>query len=123
MSVNLQKSFSSVNEHLAKQFDGAGVHRSFTVPYVDGQPMADHIKSVGQAAVTAGGITGNLLTSAHRAGGKGYGSADGETAAHPVQKLKNTIIPKDDEAATQHLKQKWEWFHNRIMRWRTKQKP
>jgi len=99
MAVNLQKSFSSLNEHLAKQFDGAGVHRSFTVPFVEGQPTADHVASVGQAAATAGGITGNLITSAHRAGGKGYGSGDGETAGHPVQKLKETVIPKDDENA------------------------
>ena len=76
-SVNLQRSFSSLNEHLAKQFDSAGVRRSFTVPFVDGQPMADHITSVGQAATTAGGLGGNLITSAHRASGKGYGSGDG----------------------------------------------
>lgn len=98
-TVNLKKSFSVLNERLGKQFDESGVRRSFTVPYIAGQPMADHIKSVGQAAAQVGGFTKNLMTTAHHSDGKGWGSADGHTIAHPADKLRATIIPKDDEYA------------------------
>lgn len=98
-SVNLQKSYSALNEHLAKQFDEAGVRRSFTVPYVDGQDTAVHIQSVGQAASQSGGMANNLITSSHHSSGKGYGSGDGHTVGHPTHGLRNTVIPKDDEHA------------------------
>jgi hypothetical protein len=98
-SVNLQKSYSALNEHLAKQFDESGVRRSFTVPYIDGQQMADHVAAVGQAASQSGGLTNNLLTTAHHSGGKGWGSGDGHTVGHPSDKLRSTIILKDDENA------------------------
>src|ERR1035437_9094563 len=98
-SVNLQKSNSKLNESLAHQFDNSGVRRSFTVPYIDGQPMDEHIAGVGQAASASGGLTKNLITSAHHSEGKGYGSGDGHTVGHPSEKLRTTIIPKEDEHA------------------------
>lgn len=99
MSVNLKKSYALMNEHLAKQFDGSGVKRSFTVPYVGGQPMDEHVAAVGQVATQSGGMTGNLITSAHHSDGKGWGSGDGATVGHPAEKLRTTIIPKNDEHA------------------------
>lgn len=107
-SVNLKKSFARVQESLATLADGLGVKRSFTVPFFDGQPTSEHVASVGQAAQQNGGLTKNLLTSGHRSSGRGWGSGDGETAGHPVAKLKETIIPRDWEdakvaiAAAQH---------------------
>jgi hypothetical protein len=98
-TVNLQKNYSSLNEKLAKLFDESGVRRSFTVPYIEGQAMADHITAVGTAASQNGGLTGNMLTSGHHADGKGYGSGDGKTVGHPAEKLRQTIIPKDDKNA------------------------
>lgn len=97
--INLQKSYSALNEKLAKQFDGAGVRRSFTVPYVEGQGMHEHIESVGQAAAQSGGLTANLLTTAHHSDGKGWGSGDGHTVGHPSEKLRITVVPKNDENA------------------------
>lgn len=101
--VNLKKSYSALNEKLAKQFDKSGVRRSFTVPYIEGQSMDEHITAVGQAATQSGGLTGNLLTSAHHSEGKGWGSGDGHTVGHPSEKLRNTIIPKDDESAKETI--------------------
>ena len=98
-AVNLQKAYSSLNEHLAKQFDAAGVKRSLTVPYIDGQSTADHMNAVGQAASTAGGLGKNLVTTFHHSGGKGWGHGDGQTVGHPSDTLRTTIIPKNDEAA------------------------
>lgn len=98
-TVNLKKSYSALNEHLTKQFDASGVRRSFTVPYIEGQPMADHINAVGQVATQSGGLTANMLTSAHHSEGKGWGSGDGHTVGHPSEKLRQTIIPKNNEAA------------------------
>ena len=98
-TVNLKKSYSALNEALIKLFDEAGVKRSFTVPYVLGQEMKDHVNSVGQAASQSGGLTGNLIMSAHHSGGKGYGSGDGHTVGHPAEKLRQTQIPKDDANA------------------------
>lgn len=97
--INLQKSYSSLNEKLAKLFDESGVRRSFTIPYVDGQQMDEHINTVGKVAAQSGGLTSNLLTTMHHSDGKGWGSGDGHTVAHPADKLRNTIIPKDDENA------------------------
>ncbi len=98
-TVNLKKNYSSLNERLAKLFDESGVRRSFTVPYILGQLPAEHINAVGVAAQQNGGLTGNLVTSGHHADGKGYGSGDGKTAGHPVEQLRQTIIPKDDKNA------------------------
>ena len=61
--------------------------------------MAEHINAVGAAAAQNGGVTANLVTSGHHAAGKGYGSSDGKTVGHPAEKLRQTIIPKDDENA------------------------
>jgi hypothetical protein len=97
--INLQKSYSALNERLAHQFDESGVKRSFTVPYIDGQPMEDHISAVGQAASQSGGLTSNLITTAHHSTGKGWGSGDGHTTGHPSDKLRTTVILKDDEHA------------------------
>ncbi len=109
-AVNLHASFSKVQESLAKAFDALGVKRSFTVPYVDQQETAEHVKAVGAAAAQSGGLAKNLVTSAHASGGKGWGHGDGETAGHPTHDLQNTIIPKDNEdvlnvlsAAQSHL--------------------
>lgn len=111
MTVNLKKSFAQLNEALAKTFDENGVRRSFTVPYVKGQNMADHIAAVGQVADDSGGLTSNLVTSAHRDGGKGWNSDEGETVGHPGDALRATTIAKGDEnakaaldAAHKHLK-------------------
>jgi hypothetical protein len=97
--ISIQNSYSKVNEALMKLFDESGVRRTFTVPYVKGQSTADHIASVGQAATQSGGLTANMITSAHHSDGKGWGSEDGHTVAHPTQKLQDTIIPKNDENA------------------------
>lgn len=96
---NLMKQYSALNESLAKLFDESGVRRAFTVPYIEGQEMPDHIASVSAAANQAGGLTNNFITTAHKAGGKGWGSAEGETAGHPADKLRNAIIPAKDEHA------------------------
>jgi hypothetical protein len=98
-TVNLKKNYSTLNERLAKLFDESGVRRSFTVPYVLGQAMDEHINAVGAAAAQNGGLTANVVTSGHHADGKGYGSGDGKTVGHPAEKLRQTIIPKDDENA------------------------
>lgn len=98
-TVNVQKSLSALNEKLIKLFDESGVKRSFSVPYIDGQETHDHITAVAQAASQTGGFTKNLITTAHHSGGKGYGTGDGHTVAHPADKLRSTIIPKDDERA------------------------
>lgn len=99
MAVNIQKSYSALNASLTRLFDESGVKRSFSVPYVDGQEMADHVSAVGQVAGNVGGLTNNLLTTSHHEGGKGWGSGDGHTVGHPAEDLRNTIIPKDDEHA------------------------
>ena len=98
-TVNLQKSYSALNEALVKLFDESGVKRSFTVPYLEGQEGKDHINAVGQAATQVGGLTKNLIMSAHHSGGKGFGSGDGHTVGHPAEKLRQTTIPKDDPNA------------------------
>lgn len=97
--VNLQKSYSSMNESLIKLFDESGVRRTFTVPYLEGQPMDEHVQSVGQTAAQSGGMTNNLILSAHHSTGKGWGSGEGHTVAHPSEKLRTTTIrPKDEHA-------------------------
>lgn len=108
--VNLQKSLSKTNASLIHLLDQSGVRRSFTVPYIDGQEMADHVDAVNQAVKAAGGLGANLLTTAHHSDGKGFGSGDGHTVAHGAEELRGAIIPKDDknakavlEAAQTHL--------------------
>jgi hypothetical protein len=98
-TVNLKKSYSKLNSSLTKLFDESGVRRSFTVPYIEGQPMADHINTLNQAAQQVGGLTMNTITSSHHEGGKGYGSGDGHSVGHPADQLRTTIIPKGDEHA------------------------
>jgi hypothetical protein len=98
-TVNLKKSYSALNEAITKLYDESGVRRSFTVPYIESQPMADHVTAVGQAASQNGGLTGNLVMSAHHSDGKGPGSGDGHTVGHSAEKLRQTLIPKNDERA------------------------
>jgi hypothetical protein len=102
--VNLQKSYSALNESLAKTFDESGVDRSFTVPYIDGQGMDEHVAAVGNAAAQSGGLTNNLLTTMHHSEGKGWGSGDGHTVGHPSDALRSTILPDDDENAKATIK-------------------
>lgn len=97
--VSLQNDYSKMNEALIKLFDESGVRRAFTIPYIDGQSMADHISAVGQIGAQHGGMTNNLLMSAHHSSGKGYGSGEGHTVGHPSEKLRTTTIPKNDENA------------------------
>jgi hypothetical protein len=97
--VNLHKAFSKVNEALTAVNDGLGVHRSFSVPYVDGQATNEHINAVGAAGAEAGGLMANLLTTAHRSGGRGYGSGDGETVGYNAAKLRETLVPENSELA------------------------
>lgn len=99
-----------LNESLTKLFDESGVRRTFTVPYVQNQPMADHVNAVSQVAAQSGGLTGNMITSAHHSTGKGWGSGDGHTVGHPTDKLRTAIIQKDDphakaavDAAQKHI--------------------
>ena len=109
-TVNLKKSYSALNEKLTQLFDESGVRRTFTVPYVEGQPMADHISAVGQVASQSGGLTGNMITSAHHSTGKGWGSGDGHTVGHSTDKLRMAVIQKGDphakaavDAAQKHI--------------------
>ena len=97
--INVQKTFSGVNESLTKLFDESGVKRTFTVPYLDGQGMDEHINAVGQAANETGGLTNNLITTQHHSSGKGWGSGDGHTVGFLADHLRNTEIPADDENA------------------------
>lgn len=98
-TVNLKKSYAALNEKVIQLFDEQGVKRSFTIPYIEGQGMDEHVASIGQAAAQAGGIPSNLILSAHHSSGKGWGTGEGHTVAHPAEKLRTTIIPKDDEHA------------------------
>jgi hypothetical protein len=97
--ISLHKAFSALQESLSKLFDERGVTRAFSVPYIEGQATSEHIAAVNRAAQPSGGFTKNLLTTAHHAGGKGWGSGDGSTVGHPVDKLQETVIPPDDQNA------------------------
>jgi hypothetical protein len=97
--VNLQKAYSLLNERLIELFDGSGVRRTFTIPYIEGQATADHMQSVATALPSAGGMTNNLLLTAHHSNGKGWGSGDGHTVAHPTNKLRESVILKDNQLA------------------------
>jgi|SRR5690242_17124801 len=110
MSVNLKKSFANLNEKMSKSFDDSGVRRNFTVPYVKGHDMGQHVQDVGKVAMQSGGIPNNFLTSYHHGTGKGWGSEDGETVGHPAHQLQNSVISKGNksvedaiEAAQTHL--------------------
>jgi hypothetical protein len=94
--VKIHRAFSKMNSAIRELFDGGAVRRSFSVPYVDGGAMHDHIAAVGAAASQTGGFTNNLLFTYHHPTGKGWGSGDGETIGYPATKLKDTLIPKDD---------------------------
>lgn len=98
-TVNIKKSYSALNEALQRLFDESGIRRAVTIPYIEGQPMADHITAVGAAAQQHGGLTANLALSAHRSSGKGWGSGEGETTLHPAEQLRQAVIPKNDERA------------------------
>lgn len=98
-TVSLQKEYSALNEALVKLFDEAGVRRSFTIPYIEGQEMGEHVAAVGQVASQSGGLTSNLIMSAHHSGGKGWGSGEGHTVGHPADKLRTTVIRRDDPNA------------------------
>lgn len=97
--INVQKTFSGVNEALTKLFDESGVKRTFTIPYIDGQGADEHINAVGQKANEVGGLTNNLITTMHHSGGKGWGTGDGHTVGYLADHLRDTEIPTNDEHA------------------------
>jgi len=103
-TVNLQKSYSALNEKLVELFDSLGVRRSFTVPYIEGQDTDEHIRGVAQAASQTGGLTQNLVTTAHHSTGKGWGTGEGHTVGHPGDALRSTVIPKDYPQAKAAIK-------------------
>jgi hypothetical protein len=96
--VKVQREFSNINHALADLADNLGLKRSFTVPYVESD-MADHIQAVGAAAQEVGGMTRNILFTFHQKGGKGWGSTEGATIAFNADKLRETLIPADNEEA------------------------
>lgn len=113
MSVNLRKSYSKLNEKLAATFDGLGVRRMATVPYVEGNNDADHINAVQAVIQQSGGTLANYLASSfHKGEGKGHGSADGETVLHPTDKLRSTIVPKDSKVAKEAIEATQEHINN-----------
>jgi hypothetical protein len=100
-TANIKRDYGVLNEKLIALFDGSGVKRSFTVPYVAGQETGDHVQAVGKAATQVGGFAKNVMMSAHaHSSGAKYGDGNGQTVGHPADKLRSTIIPKNDEKAT-----------------------
>jgi len=97
--VKIQQAFSKLNLALTKLADENGVRRSATIPYVHGAAQHEHLQAVGDALKSAGGLSGNLLTTHHHAEGRGWGSGDGSTQAWPIDKLRQTVITKDDKNA------------------------
>jgi hypothetical protein len=98
--VKIQRAYSRMNEALCALFDGLGIKRVFTSPYVDGASTESHIQAVGSAAASSGlGLTKTLLTTFHHSGGRGFGYGDGATVAHPADALRSTLIPHDSEKA------------------------
>lgn len=95
MRIDLHSAFAAVNESLANLYDALGVRRAFTLPFVQGHDMSQHIQAVQQISQQHGGITENLLSTYHHAGKGGWNSAAGETVGHPVENLQTTLIPKD----------------------------
>jgi hypothetical protein len=70
-TVHLKNDYSKLNEALVKLFDESGVKRTFTIPYINGQELKDHINAVGATAQQSGGMTNNLILSAHHSDGQG----------------------------------------------------
>ncbi len=93
--VLLHKAYSKLQESLTELADGMGVPRTATIPHIDGQLPADHIKAVGSVLAKAGGLTANLLTASHSA----YGKNGGVTVAHSAHVLRQAIIPAKSELA------------------------
>jgi|SRR5579872_5144667 len=94
-SVNLHRAFSKLNEALMKLADESGVVRTATIPHISGQSMAEHLEIVGQTLAQAGGLTANVLTATHSV----HGPDGGVTVAHPAEKLRQTIVTKDNKNA------------------------
>lgn len=93
--VNLLKQYSKLNAAITAMFDGLGVRRSMSMPHQAGQDMAGHINDVGAALQKIGGLTTNFITATHTQ----HDPKGGVTVAHPSEKLRSTIIPKDSELA------------------------
>jgi hypothetical protein len=110
MGVNLKKSYAKLNEKLAAAFDGMGVRRGFTIPYVEGHSMADHINAINQVTGEHGGLANFLLQTYHTDGK--WGSGDGETVGHPVDRLRSTVIPKDDKGAKEAIEAAQDHINN-----------
>ena len=94
-SINLQRAYSKLNSAITNLFDGLGIRRSATISHVAGESMASHIETVGNALLTVGGVSANILTASHTL----HSPTGGETVAHPSDKLRETQIPKDSELA------------------------
>lgn len=94
-TTNLHRAFSKLNESLVKLADECAVRRSATIPHQDGQPMDQHIADVARVLNTTGGLTANLILATHSK----FGPDGGATVAYPAEKLRQTIIPKDDANA------------------------
>jgi hypothetical protein len=93
-SVNLAKSFSKINTALIALADQY-VRRSFAIPHSEGETPAQHFQSVGQVATQQGGLTKNLVLAEHSL----HGTNGGVTVGYSADKLREVIIPKNDENA------------------------
>jgi hypothetical protein len=96
--VKVQREFSNINHALVDLCDGLGLRRAFTIPYVEAD-MSDHIQAVGAAAQEVGGMTRNVLFTMHHKNGAGWGSTEGSTIAFNADKLREVLIPEDNEEA------------------------
>lgn len=101
--MEMQQQQAALSDSMIKLYDELGVPRSFSVPYVLGQPMSGHVEAVGAAAGGNGGLSKNLVTTAHDPAGKGYNTGEGQTVGHGVAGLMQTVIPQDDPRAKQTL--------------------
>jgi len=97
--INLHRAFAKLQEALTMLADESGVKRAITVPFQHAGATHDHINEVAAALKPHGGMLANILTSFHRSGGRGFGSGDGSSQAWPAEKLRQTIIVKDDPNA------------------------
>src|ERR1700680_1093034 len=93
--VTLQRAYSKLNSAVTALFDGLGVRRSATVAHVAGESMSDHIDAVSKVLPTIGGVTANLSTATHTK----HDPNGGATVLHPADKLRSTIVPKDNDLA------------------------
>jgi hypothetical protein len=98
-SVNLLRLYSKLNNAITDLFDGLGVKRTATIPHQQGQPMADHITAVSKVVAGRGGFTNNFITASHTQ----HDPQGGSTVAHPSEKLRQTIIPKNNPLATKAI--------------------